>query len=139
MGHILNVSILLYVPNARLFLESLYDSWSYRYWAPHPVFGNIVVTPKKAYPMLHIRALFVRTQFTFRQRRLSLGRCEHKLDTPCPLHTDHLLPTCNYDRFHRTLKSVARSWQYVCCTRVACRSRSAIVDLISRCRRVIQN
>lgn len=83
--------------------------------------------------MLHVRVLLVRTQFTFRQRKLSLGRCEHKLDTLCPLHTDHLLPTCNYGRFHRTLKSVARSWQYVCCTRVACRSRSAIADLISRC------
>lgn len=75
--------------------------------------GNIYrVTSKKA-TVLHVRVLFVRTQFTFRQRRLSLGRCEHKLDAPCPLHTDHLLPTCNYGRFHRTLKSVARSWQYV--------------------------
>lgn len=77
--------------------------------------------------MLHIHTLFVRTQFTFRQRRLSLGRCEHKLDAPCPLHADHLLlPTCNYGRFHRALKSVARSWQYVYRSRVACRSRSAI-------------
>lgn len=82
--------------------------------------------------MLHVRVLFVWTQFTFRQRRLSLGRCEHKLDALCPLHTDHLLPTCNYGRFHRTLKSVARSWQYVCYTRVACKSRSAIAHLISR-------
>lgn len=80
--------------------------------------------------MLHVHALFVRTQFTFRQRRLSLGRCEHKLDAPCPLHADHLLPTCNYDRFHRTLKSVARSWQSVCRSRVACRSRSAMSQIL---------
>jgi len=52
-----------------------------------------------------------RIQFTFRQCRLSLGRCEHKLDAAClsPSCGDHLLPTCNYGRFHRTLKSVARS------------------------------
>lgn len=71
------------------------------------------------------------TQAIVRQMRAQIGR------SVSPSY--HLLPTCNYDRFHRTLKSVAQSWQYVCCTRVACRSRSAIIDLISRCRRVIQN
>jgi len=102
------------------------------YCDPHSVL-EISRNPEES--MLYVHALLIRTQFTFRQRRLSLGRCEHKLDAPCSLHTDHLLPTCNYGRFHRTLKSVARSWQYVCCTHVAC--RSAILDLISRCRRVL--
>lgn len=40
------------------------------------------------------------------------------------------LPTCNYDRFHRTLKSVARSWQSVSRSRVACRSRSAMAQIL---------
>lgn len=91
---------------------------------------NIKHEREREREMLHVHALFVRTQFTFRQRRLSLGRCEHKLDAPCPLHADHLLPTCNYGRFHRTLKSVARSWQSVCRSRIACRSQFVIVQIL---------
>lgn len=115
------------------FLKSLYELYiiidpRIRYWKYITL--NIKHEREREREMLHVHALFVRTQFTFRQRRLSLGRCEHKLDAPCPLHADHLLPTCNYGRFHRTLKSVARSWQSVCRSRVACRSRLVIAQIL---------
>lgn len=119
----------------QIFRFHMHDCFSNRYtihdyidYDPRPVL-EISGNPEGS-TMLHIHVLFMWTQFTFRQRRLSLGRCEHKLDALCPLHTDHLLPTCNYGRFHRTLKSVARSWQYVCYTRVVCKSRSAIAHIL---------
>lgn len=87
--------------------------------------GNMVY-PKKVRCLRSfcVDAIYISsTQAIVRQMRAQIGR------SVSPSYTDHLLPTCNYGRFHQTLKSVARSWQYVCYTRVACKSRSLILYL----------